>query len=140
LERACAKGRNIIVLGGRKEQLKLLAARMLELGHDADLVIGTTKKKARTEAFNAQLIFATWQLASRALDIPRLDMLVLLFPTTDETFLKQAVGRTDRSELETLVLTYSHNYNDTLKKREAEMVELVRRIDKKPTIKYVGQH
>ena len=59
---------------------------------------GTTKEKDRENAeANANIIFATYQMAQEGLDIPRLNTLILATPQKD---VNQAVGRILRKILE----------------------------------------
>jgi superfamily II DNA or RNA helicase len=112
------------------------------------------KTKDRKHVFqNNQVICATWQLASRALDLPRLDTLFLLFPTSDAEFLQQASGRIDdraaTGEKKPLVVTYCHKPLDSREdwfaktgrgRRGAtyEMIETLKIVDKEATIRFVN--
>ena len=84
-------GRKIIVLSERVAHLE----KMFELAkalqsHDVSLYIGSTKPQDRLKASAAQIIFATFSLASEGLDIATLDTLILATPFSD---VQQAVGR-----------------------------------------------
>ncbi len=148
VSKAVLKGRNVIVLGGRKDHLESLADTLDAHGISAGLVTSDVKGKDRKLVFkNKQVIAATWQLASRALDVPRLDTLFLLFPTKDDGFIRQAVGRIDR-ELEgkrdPLVVVYCHDILDDSYRAQGkpgktdEMIELLRDIDPGAIIRIIG--
>lgn len=137
LEKLHKTDRQVIVLGTRVAQLEAIKVALAERGIRAGLVVGETKGRDRKEQFEHQIILATASLASKALDIDCLDCLVLLFPTRDEVFLRQAKGRTDRTEHRSLILTYSHAYLPKMKKLEEQMMELIRQVDSAPNIKLV---
>ncbi len=139
--KAVQAGRNVIVLGGRKEQLSLMAAQLQEYGVKAGTLTSDVDDGDRELVFkNDQVMLATWQLASRALDVERLDTLYLLFPTRDDGFVRQAVGRIDRAlegKGKPLVITYSHQGIESLEKSQTAMIDIIREIDPKASIKYV---
>jgi superfamily II DNA or RNA helicase len=154
LIKGAASGRQIILLGGRTEHLGKVVDTLNERGVSAGLVVGAVKTKDRKHVFqNNQVICATWQLASRALDLPRLDTLFLLFPTSDAEFLQQASGRIDdraaTGEKKPLVVTYCHKPLDSREdwfaktgrgRRGAtyEMIETLKIVDKEATIRFVN--
>lgn len=130
--RAYNAGRNILVLGGRTEQLEMLAGLAQEAGVDASYVISNVKGEAREEAFQHRVIFATWQIASKALDIPELDTLILLFPTDDSGFLRQAVGRIDRlveGKKKSVVVVFVHAAYAAVANKAERMADVIREID-----------
>lgn len=130
--RAEQSGRNVLVLGSRVEQLSLLTQASIDAGADAALVVGSVKGEVRDEAFKHQVIYATWQIAGRALDIDRLDTLVLLYPNDDEGFLRQAVGRVDRlleGKRQSVVVVFSHVAHASLARKAASMRETILEID-----------
>lgn len=133
-------GRNVLLLGNRVEHLSRLAGLISNYGQiDVGLVDGKVKGKLRDEQFTKPVILATWQIASRALDIHRLDTLFLLFPNDDEGFLRQSIGRLDRpGGLGALVVTYCHNYTEGMKKKEDDMLEVLRSLDPRAKIQFVG--
>jgi superfamily II DNA or RNA helicase len=95
LELVCALAnadRKVIFLSERVGHLEQLAASFASrnLPQSCSLYIGATKAKDRAKASEADVIFATFALASEGLDIPTLDTLVLATPCSDVT---QAVGR-----------------------------------------------
>lgn len=91
--RAGNQGRKILVLGERVENL-------IQLSRDCVLnsspLVGSMKKVDREKALDHQVTFATSKLAKRALDDQRLDTLFILYPTIDEAWLQQAIGRIQR--------------------------------------------
>jgi superfamily II DNA or RNA helicase len=138
LMKVATAGRSALVLGSRTEQLGMLAEVLSEHA-DAGLVTGAVKGAERDEAFNRQMIFATDKIASRALNIPRLDTLVLLYPTDDVGFLRQAVGRIDReyaNKRNPIVLVFCH---DALKRKETDMESAIISIDAKAEIRHVNR-
>ena len=125
-------GRNIIVLGSRVEQLRHLCDVALSRGLDASLVVGEVKGTARDEALEHKLIFATWKIAGKALDVERLDTLMLLYPTDDEGFLRQAVGRIDRmleGKKESVCIIFNHTAYDSLVRKADRMRDVIQEID-----------
>jgi superfamily II DNA or RNA helicase len=100
LMQSIKKGRQIMVLGDRLEQLKLLKAVLDEyIGEKVRtaLYIGETSKSDREDAEeNADVIFGTLSLAKEGLDIPRIDTLFLITPVGSPITVTQAVGRIAR--------------------------------------------
>lgn len=141
IRKAADKGRNLLVLGGRKKHLNDLAHALSDMGVNCGVVTSEVNQERREVVFKeCQIILATWQLASRALDIPRLDTLFLLFPSTDEGFLRQAVGRIDREyegRRDPLVVVYDHSFIKSLKRKGEEMRGLLKQIDSKAIIRVV---
>jgi superfamily II DNA or RNA helicase len=85
------ENRKVIILSDRLEHLKLLKYRLdLREITTSDYYIGGMKQKALNEAEKAQVIFATYGMASEALDIPDLNT---LFMVTSRKEVEQAVGR-----------------------------------------------
>lgn len=128
IRKAVNAGRSLLVLGTRVEPLKELQDRLVAAGVSCVAVDAKTKPAARRAAFaDAQVILATPALASRALDIPRLDTLFLLMPSADEGFLRQAVGRLDRdaSKLPPIVVTYADGTYRSLQRKVDEMCSLI---------------
>ncbi len=86
--------RKILVLSDRIEHLELLKKRLDEREiASTDFYIGGMKQKALKVAENAQVIFASYGMASEALDIPDLNT---LFMVTSRKEVEQAVGRVIR--------------------------------------------
>ena len=86
--------RKILVLSDRIEHLDLLKKRLDEKQiASSDFYIGGMKQKALKIAENAQVIFASYGMASEALDIPDLNT---LFMVTSRREVEQAVGRVIR--------------------------------------------
>jgi DNA excision repair protein ERCC-3 len=139
---AARRGRSVIVLGSRVEHLAVLHEIAQGLGINSGLAVGTTKKDERLRVFKeCQTVFATDKLAYKALDIPRIDTLVLLFPTRNSAFVQQASGRLDRvfeGKKKPMVIIYSHAYSEPMAKRETSMEDIIRPIDPQAVIKHVG--
>lgn len=139
--KAVRAGRNVLLLGGRTEFLKDLAARTQALGISASYVTGEVLGEARKEAFTKQVIYATWQIAGKALDLPRLDTIFLTFPNDDAGFLRQAAGRMDRpvegDNKEALFIVYCHDFIKSLAYKAKRMVSAVRTIDEDADIRFV---
>jgi len=142
IRKAVEKGRSVLVLGSRTDQLEELGMQAQLQGIDAGVVIGSTKQKDRERHFrDRRVLLATDDLAAKALDVPRIDTLFLLFPSSNETFLQQACGRIDRLHEEKrkpLVVVYSHLYVPRFQRKEDEMVAAIRKIDKDASFNYVG--
>ncbi len=85
-----SKGRTILALGDRVEQLKGLAE---EIGKDASPLVGPMKKADKRAALTKRAVFATAKLAKEGLDRSAFDTLMLIIPSTDPGWLQQAYGR-----------------------------------------------
>jgi superfamily II DNA or RNA helicase len=87
--------RKILILSDRLEHLHLLKDRLNVVSKDitTDFYIGGMKQKALDIAKNAQVIFASYGMASEGLDIPELNT---LFMVTSRKEVEQAVGRVVR--------------------------------------------
>lgn len=99
---AARGGRRIIVLSERVEHVKYLRMAFDENtqgeGFETRMYIGGMDAGQRAEAEeNADILFATTQMAKEALDIPSLDTLFLVTPQGSEITTEQAVGRIARS-------------------------------------------
>ena len=92
------EGRRPLVLSPRVEHLEALydrykGATTLRVG----LIHGDVKGDVRHDVLNnCDLIFATQQLAKEGLDRKDLDSIVLTMPFTDESMLRQVLGRIQR--------------------------------------------
>jgi superfamily II DNA or RNA helicase len=100
-------GRTIFVISSRVEHLQILKtgvdALILSAGeqhiYNTYYYIGPTKKGEKKLAEkDGNIIFATQQLASEALDIPRLDTIILALPIKQEKTLVQSIGRILRND------------------------------------------
>jgi superfamily II DNA or RNA helicase len=87
--------RKILILSDRLEHLNLLKERINKIDEKitTDFYIGGMKQKALDNAKNAQVIFASYGMASEGLDIPELNT---LFMVTSRREVEQAVGRVVR--------------------------------------------
>lgn len=72
----------------------------------------------------------------KALDVPRLDTLFLLSPTDDSGFIRQALGRLDRSDKDPVVVVFVHAYVPSLARKMKKMVEAVQDLDKAAKINF----
>jgi superfamily II DNA or RNA helicase len=100
-------GRTIFVISSRVEHLQILKNGVDLLIKQAGeqhiyntyYYIGPTKKGQKKMAEkDGNIIFATIQLASEALDIPRLDTIVLALPIKQDKTLIQSIGRILRND------------------------------------------
>lgn len=140
LTKAAQKGRNILVLGERVEHMHVLAERLQALGIDAAPVTSIQKRKARKENKQSQIILATHQLAGKGLDLPRLDVLFVLFPYDDVGRQRQEKGRIDRDmagKRRPLVVTYCHDYIENYARKGDIMRERVSIIDPGAQVRHV---
>ena len=106
-------GRTIFVISSRVEHLQILKngvdLLIAQAGeqhiYNTYYYIGPTKKGEKKMAEkDGNIIFATIQLASEALDIPRLDTIVLALPIKQDKTLIQSIGRILRNDkLESLM-------------------------------------
>lgn len=89
-----------LILSDRVEHNKLMAKKLQELGYNAILLIGDTRKKAKWEDIqkdtSIQCIVANTSIASKGLDLPRLSSLHLTCPSSNQPQLKQRIGRIRR--------------------------------------------
>jgi len=90
--RALEKGRKVIALSDRLEQVHLLADEVERRMPQYRVLryVGATKKKDQAKAHEADLLIGTYGMAKDALDLPALDTLVFLTPKAD---VEQPVGR-----------------------------------------------
>jgi superfamily II DNA or RNA helicase len=100
-------GRTIFVISSRVEHLKILKNGVDQLIKNANeqhiyntyYYIGPTKKGEKKMAEkDGNIIFATIQLASEALDISRLDTIILALPIKQDKILIQSIGRILRND------------------------------------------
>ena len=90
---AVKAGRKIIVLSGKRNHLEWLSEKFNERKPDDctfDFYVGGRKDEELDKAEKADVIFGTYKMASRALDIVDLDTLFLATPMAD---VEQTVGR-----------------------------------------------
>lgn len=94
IQRLAAKGYNVIAFTDRVEHCKQIAGMCRELGIDSVALHGKASELSKRKAKrSAQVIPATYPIADRGLNIPRLDACVLLTPRADVI---QCVGRIRR--------------------------------------------
>lgn len=85
--------RNIILLSDRREHLKYLYETLKSLNEELKVgfyVGGMKQKLLDNTAVNSQVILSTYSMAAEALDIPKLNCLILSSPKVN---IEQAVGR-----------------------------------------------
>lgn len=87
-------GRQILVLSGRLDQLDAFEA-LLPQDTSMGRYIGGMKQAALKESEDKRVIFASYEMASEALDIPSLNTLIL---ATSRKSIEQSVGRILRKE------------------------------------------
>ena len=93
---ACEKERKCLVLSDRLDHLDILATKLNErlkekgLFRSVDFYVGGRKPEELVIAGNADIIMATYQMSSEALDLPKLETLYLASPKGDVI---QSVGR-----------------------------------------------
>ncbi len=98
IEKAAGKGRKILVISDRKEQLKWLHAETVALGFTGGLAIGDVKDpQDRLKALDAQVVFGTYQLVEKGLDCVELDTLFLATIRRSRNSNEQAAGRISRN-------------------------------------------
>jgi len=85
-----ARGRKILVLGERKEELRELHEHFPGSGI---CVAEVDPNERRDFLANSQVIFGIRSLAKRGLDQPDLDTLVVLYPMSDPGGIQQSAGR-----------------------------------------------
>jgi hypothetical protein len=93
IEKAYKKGRRILVISERINQLEVLRDMLVYAGGNPEhtgLLIGGTKKADREAIQEKQVIFSTYGMSKEGLDIPSLDTLFLASPQAD---IRQTVGR-----------------------------------------------
>lgn len=122
LHKAVSAGRSVLVLGERVEHMNLLGSMAQALGIDAAVITRHVPRKERKERKKCQVIFSTWQLAGKGLDVPQLDTLFLLNTYDDGGRLMQEKGRVDARGVEgkkkPLVIIYCHDgLTGTFRKR-----------------------
>jgi superfamily II DNA or RNA helicase len=104
-------GRRILILSDRIEHLQTLKNRLDEREiASSDFYIGGMKAKALEKAKLAQVIFASYGMASEGLDIPELNT---LFMVTSRKEVEQAVGRVIR-KVNPIIRPLIYDFTDQL--------------------------
>lgn len=93
------KGRKILVLSDRIDHLNILKEKLDE-NIWSDFYIGGRKQTDLDKAAKADVIFATFSMASEALDIPTLNTLIMVTPRSN---IEQSVGRILRTKNHNIV-------------------------------------
>lgn len=92
LNKALDKGRTVLVLGERVQQLHDLCD-ACDATESKSVHVGSMKKAEREEALTKRAVFATQQLAKEGLDRPAFDTLFVLVPFGGKGRLEQSGGR-----------------------------------------------
>ncbi len=91
-------GRSVLVLSGRVEHCRRLAMLIRERGASAEVLVGAVKKSERRQILDdfrsgkVRVVVAS-TLADEGLDVPRLDRIVLAFPSRAKGRTIQRLGR-----------------------------------------------
>ena len=89
-------GRKLLILSDRVEHLTILKDLLdSQIEITTSYYIGGLKQKVLDESEKAQVIFATYSMASEALDIPTLNTLLMVTPRKE---VEQSVGRITRKK------------------------------------------
>lgn len=99
VEMAANSSRQILILSGRIDQLQVLNKLVMEYDDTiaTGFYIGKMRQKELSESEKKQVIFASYEMAAEALDIPSLNTLIL---ATSRKSIEQSVGRILRKETE----------------------------------------
>jgi superfamily II DNA or RNA helicase len=101
------RGRKVFVFGLRIDHLKMLKEKVdedivhnnQEHMYSTKLYVGETKKQERKDAEkNGDILFASFKLTNKGLDIPRMDVVVYASPIKRDDLLEQSTGRMLRLE------------------------------------------
>lgn len=98
---AAKSGRKIIVFSERVEHLNEMCRMFNELGAEHGVTGGLFHGKIKQDerdrvAEECEVLFATYQIAKEALDIPELDTAILASPVSNPITIQQGVGRITR--------------------------------------------
>ena len=86
--------RKVIILSDRRNHLDMLQKAITKVGYESAFYVGGMKQQELKESEEAQVILATYHIASEGFDCPGLDTLVLASPKSDVI---QCVGRIQRT-------------------------------------------
>jgi superfamily II DNA or RNA helicase len=90
---AVERGRKVLVLSERREELTVLQERLAARNIRAGICVGGMSQELREQALEERVILATAQLVKEGLDKKDIDTLILLYPMSSESFAEQAAGR-----------------------------------------------
>lgn len=93
IKQVVESGRKILVVSHRVEQCKTLQTLLQELGIEVKMYVETTSKQDLEEARVSNCVLASSKKIDKGVDIPELDTLLLLTPSSDP---EQVVGRVSR--------------------------------------------
>lgn len=88
--RLAHEGRHVIVMSDRIEQLQALDALIADTVESRGFYIGKSTAREREEAEHKRVLLTTYSMSREALDIPRLDTLVMASPVGN---VEQVIGR-----------------------------------------------
>lgn len=95
---AVSKGRKVLLISDRNEQLRILHKLCQEAKIDSSVLTGDIKKLGkRIEALKAQVILSNFTLTQKGLDCPELDVLMFGSLRKGRTSIEQAAGRVSRN-------------------------------------------
>ena len=103
------EGRKMLILSDRRDHLKLMYAKLQEMGYDIGFYLGGMKQKDLDISETKAIILGTFSMSSEALDIPELNT---LFMTTPKSNIEQSVGRILRKqhEIRPLIIDIKDNF------------------------------
>ena len=103
------EGRKMLILSDRRDHLKLMYAKLQEMGYDIGFYLGGMKQKDLDISETKTIILGTFSMSSEALDIPELNT---LFMTTPKSNIEQSVGRILRKqhEIRPLIIDIKDNF------------------------------
>ena len=103
------EGRKMLILSDRRDHLKLMYAKLEEMGYDIGFYLGGMKQKDLDISETKAIILGTFSMSSEALDIPELNT---LFMTTPKSNIEQSVGRILRKkhEIRALIIDIKDNF------------------------------
>jgi superfamily II DNA or RNA helicase len=96
--REATDGHTVLVLSGRVAHCRRLAKMVRERGVDAEVLVGAVKKSKRKEILDrfrsGELpVVVASTLADEGLDVPRMDRVILAFPSRTKGRTAQRLGR-----------------------------------------------
>lgn len=108
------KNRKVLILSERRIQLEIIKNKVLEQDIcTVGFYVGGMKQKDLKESETKQLMLATYNMASEAMDVPMLNTLLMI---TSKSDIEQSVGRVLRQKkedrlVEPLIIDFVDNYS-----------------------------